>query len=167
MSSKAKNLKTYVFTSIFVVLLIMLVGVLVSLNESKTNNANDYKIDPISDIQKMYTEEYQYVRELNLEDSGIYFMKMENEPYPFFYITVLDSTVLRENALLPILERLIHKNKLEKKINLNPNNWNDFTESPAEVRFIFNQDFNHVIAEKIFKIKEKQRSEGFLYEDMK
>ncbi len=116
MSLEGKNLKLFMFTAGIVFLSLLGCG-----NNGNGSNSN-YGNNPLAEIQNRSTAGYVYARELNFEEAGIYLMKLENDPYPFFFITVSDSTVLRDEALLPILEQIIDKNKLKKKINLNPNN---------------------------------------------
>jgi len=80
-------------------------------------------------------------------------MKMENEPYPLFYVSVLDSTILREETLVPLARRVIHHNNLDAKIELDSYPYSSSKEAPGEVKYIFNQDFDHILAEKVFVIK--------------
>lgn len=101
--------------------------------------------------EKNRTESHAY--SLDLNDAGVLFMKMDNEPYPLFYVSVLDSTILREESLVPLARRVIQNNNLGAKIELESDPYSSNKEAPAEVKYIFNQDFDHILAEKVFVIK--------------
>jgi len=91
---------------------------------------------------------------------------MENEPYPLFYISVLDSTILREESLVPLARRVIQSNNLDSKIDLGTYNFTKSKHAPGEVKYVFNQDFDHILAEKVFVIK-KDKWDKLSYEEHK
>ena len=123
-------------------------------------------------IEKYQAEQQeQKIREshaysVDLNESGVLFMKMKNEPYPLFYISVLDSTIIREESLVPLARRVIEKNNLEVKIELDVDLYSGNKEAPGEVKYIFNQNFDHILAEKVFVIK-KDKWDRLSYEELK
>jgi len=103
---------------------------------------------------------------LDLDAGGVLFIKMVNEPYPLFYISVLDSTILREETLVPLARRVIQENNLEDKIDLGSYDFSKNKHAPGEVKYIFNQNFDHILAEKVFEIK-KGKWNRFSFEELK
>lgn len=101
---------------------------------------------------------------LDLEKNGVLFMKMDNKPYPLFYISVLDSTILREETLVPLARRVILHNNLGSKIELDVS-YSKSLKTPGEVKYIFNQNFDHILAEKVFVIKKGKWNKLF-YEEL-
>lgn len=128
----------------------------------KEEKTEEFEIFQALENQKAKSQSYAY--NIDLEQSGILFLKYENEPYPLFYISVVDSTVLHQDALIPILERLIQSNGIRSEIKLKTSWQYRGDESPGEVRYVLNQDFDHVVAEKVFTIK-KSKWGGLVFED--